>query len=495
VTFSTRIRISRLLGGLVYLGRQWRMLHRNARLYVISNTLQAATAGAVGVLYTLYLSALGYQTDFIGAALVVATIGGGLGIIPAGPLVRRLGWRTMLIWSDLIGGFAIALQIVVPTVPVILVTMLGVGASVAIVLVINTPLLTAYSTPHERTALFGINNATNFLAVIVGTLLGGFLPGWFMQREVERSPLLSSVFHPFLVPGLSARSYELALLVSGLLALPSIIPVLMMRDTEVPASQEDELLSEAAPPRESPVPAVVEVNEAAILATGEEKVQGGGKKSHRTLQYSGSRLTRLRKNLAGATGRFSTTQAVLGFGAGLIFPYVNLYFVNTLGTSVRYYGVLSAALSVVVALTSLLAAPLAARFGNMRIAIAVQLLSIPFLLTVGVAPWLWLISLAFLVRGGLMAINNPPLQTFLMEAVDKDDRVLASSVYNVSFQAAWALGAGAGGWLITVLGSHLPFVVAAPFYAISALLLLLWFAPPARDTRLRPGLRKSRPAA
>src|SRR5215472_5505643 len=219
---------ARLGGALASSGMMWSALHRNARLYVISNTLQAATAGAVGVLYTLYLTALGYQTDFIGAALVVATIGGGLGIIPAGPLVRRLGWRTMLIWSDLIGGVAIALQIVAPTAPVILVTMLGVGASVAIVLVINTPLLAAYSTPRERIALFGINNATNFLAVIVGTLLGGFLPGWFMHQEVGRSPLLSSALHPFLGPGPSARSYELALLVSGLVALPSIIPVLMM---------------------------------------------------------------------------------------------------------------------------------------------------------------------------------------------------------------------------------------------------------------------------
>jgi MFS family permease len=432
-------------------------------------------------------------TDFIGAALVVATIGGGLGIIPAGPLVRRLGWRTMLIWSDLIGGAAIALQIIVPTAPVILVTMLGVGASVAIVLVINTPLLAAYSTPQERTALFGINNATNFLAVIVGTLLGGFLPGWFMQREVYQSPLLSSVLHPFLVPGLLARSYELALLVSGLVALPSIIPVLMMRDSESPASPEDSLSVSSGEERESWVPAIPD-EEKAVWPAPEEKVWGG-RKPRRLFQYISSWLTTLRKNLAGVTGRFSTTQAILGFGAGLIFPYVSLYFVKTLGATVRYYSVLSAALSVVVAVTSLLAAPLAARFGNMRIAIGVQLLSIPFLLAVGVAPWLWLISLAYLVRGGLMAINNPPLQTFLMEAVDKDDRVLASGVYNVGFQAAWALGAGVGGWLITVLGSHLPFVVAAPFYAISALLLLLWFSPPARGTSLGPGVRKSRPAA
>ena len=177
----------------MYLGLEWGTLNRNARLYVISNTLQAATAGAVGVLYTLYLTALGYSTTFIGAVLVVATIGGGLGIIPANPLVHRLGWRAMLIWSDLIGGVAVAIQIVLPTPPVIIVTMLGVGASVAIVLVINTPLLAAYSTPQERTALFGLNNATNFLATIAGTLLGGFLPVWFMERSIDHSPVFLSL--------------------------------------------------------------------------------------------------------------------------------------------------------------------------------------------------------------------------------------------------------------------------------------------------------------
>jgi MFS family permease len=476
--FSSRLQSFRLVRGLVYLGLQWRMLHRNARLYVISNTLQAATAGAVGVLYTLYLTALGYQTDFIGAALVVATIGGGLGIIPAGPLVRRLGWRTMLIWSDLIGGVSIAVQIILPTAPIILITMLGVGASVAVVLVINTPLLAAYSTPRERTALFGINNATNFLAVIVGTLLGGFLPGWFMQREVDRSPLISSLLHPFLVPGLTARSYELALLVSGFLALPSIIPVLLMRDTQRrPSSPEPEveLVSMSSTPSIMSSTSADGEPRYEVQEAAQERVRDGQNKRRR-LSYI-SWLSVIRQNLASTTGRFSMTQAILGFGAGLIFPYVSLYFVNTLGTTVRYYGVLSALLSVVVALTSLMASPLAARFGNMRIAIVVQLMSIPFLVVVGVAPWLWVISLAYLVRGGLMAINNPPLQTFLMEAVEKDQRVLASSIYNVSFQVAWALGAGVGGWLITLLGSHLPFLLAAPFYAVSALLLLLWFTP------------------
>jgi MFS family permease len=444
---------ARLGGALASAGMKWGTLNRNARLYVISNTLQAATAGAVGVLYSLFLVSLGYSTTFIGAALVVATIGGGLGIIPANPLVRRLGWRSMLIWSDLIGGVAIAAQIIYPTAPVIMITMLGVGASVAIVLVINTPLLAAYSTPAERTALFGLNNATNFLATIAGTLLGGILPGWFMQRSIDYSSVLLPLHH-ILVAGTEARSYQLALLVSGVLALPSIIPVFMMDN--LPRRPE------GAESKKAELPSSI------IAASLLERWQS-------LREQMTCWLGTVRRYAASVSGRFSVTQALVGFGAGIFFPYVSLYFVNTLHTTVAYFGVLSASLSVVVAVTSLVAAPLAARFGNLKTAIVVQVISIPFLITVGIAPLLWVISLAYLVRAALMAINNPPLQTFLMEAVDRDQRVLASSVYNVSFQVAWALGAGAGGLLVATVGSRAPFLVAAPFYAVSAVLLWLWF--------------------
>jgi MFS family permease len=446
-----RVRFAARLGGvLAYTGVEWGTLNRNARLYVISNTLQAATAGAAGVLYSLYLVSLGYSTTFIGAAVIVATIGGGLGIIPANPLVKRLGWRSMLIWSDVVGGVAIAAQIIYPTAPVIMITMLGVGASVAIVLVINTPLLAAYSTPAQRTALFGLNNATNFLATIGGTLLGGILPGWFKQRSIDYSPVLLPLHH-VLVAGTEARSYQLALLVSGALALPSIFPVFMMDDL----------------PRR-PQGSEVEQPSSIVITPVLER----WRQWRQQMTYWPGIVARYAATVG---GRFSLTQALVGFGAGIFFPYVSIYFVKTLHTTVAYFGVLSASLSVVVALASLVAAPLAARFGNVKTAIAVQVISIPFLLAVGISPFLWVISLAYLVRAALMAISNPPLQTFLMEAVDRDQRVLASSVYNVSFQVAWALGAGAGGLLVATVGSHAPFLVAAPFYAVGAWLLWLWF--------------------
>ncbi len=432
---------------------RFRALGRNARLYLISNAIQAVSVGAIAIIYTLYLVALGYGTDFIGVTVVVATIGGGLGIIPANPLVRRFGWRAMLLASDLVGGVAILAQIVAPTAPVILLTSLGVGASVAIVFVINTPLLTAYSTPRERTALFGLNNAIAFVGGILGTLLGGALPELFARTDVRGLAALRAL-RPLLVAPDQAHVYELSLLAAGVIALPSLIPVLLMRNE----------------PRREPAPAPL----SPPLPAG--RGGRGVRTSHAPLRKQlASALPAARTIATGVIGRFSLEQIVVGFGAGLFVPYVSLYFVNRLHTSTFAFGALSAVLSVAVALTSLLAAPISERFGRVRASVVAQAASLPFLLALGLFPAFWLAAAAYVARGALMALTNPPLQTFYMEAVPEERRVLASSASNVGFQVAWSLGAGAGGWLIALAGYRLPFLAAAPFYAASAALLVVWF--------------------
>src|SRR5260221_13117603 len=110
---------------------QLHQLSRNARLYLISNTIQAVSAGALAVIYTLYVTSLGYGTDFIGLAVVIGTVGGGLGIIPANLLVARGGWRTPLIFSAVIGAVAPAVQGFVPPPPVTLGSTLATAASLS----------------------------------------------------------------------------------------------------------------------------------------------------------------------------------------------------------------------------------------------------------------------------------------------------------------------------------------------------------------------------
>ena len=418
-------------------------LRRNARLYLISNTLQAFTAGAIGVLYTLFLNGLGFGTTFIGVALFVGTAGGALGIFPASALVRRLGWRKMLLLSDLFGGVAIFLQLIAPTRAMTLITSLGVGASVAVFLVLNAPFLAANSEPEQRNAIFGLNNALGFLAGVSGSLLGGLLPVWIAAGFRAHAMWLEAL-RPILLADPQGRVYQLAMLASGVVAVPSIIPVLLMREQE---RTEPHAAADIAPPQ-----------------------------PYESLRERMSAWRVLARDVArGAIGRISASQALVGLGAGLFFPYLNIYFVNKLGASTAFYGALTAGVTALLALVSLLSAPLADRFGRARVVLVAQVASLPFMVAMGAAPVLAIVSASYVIRSTLMNAGAAPLQALLMDAVPSERRVLASNVYNVSWQGAWAVGAALGGALIALGGYGAPFYVAAACYAVSALLFGLWF--------------------
>ncbi len=428
--------------------RRYRAFGRNARLYLLSNTLQAVAAGAIGVLYTLFLTALGYNGAFVGLVVFVGVLGGALGILPAGPLVDRFGWKAMLIWSDVIGGVAVALQLFFPSAPVIVLTSLGVGASVAIVLVVNNPLLAANSTPQERTALFGLSNALNYLALAAGSLLGGALPRFFSRPSVQTWPVVE-LLRPVLVTGAVAQSYQLALLTVGALALPSILPVFLLREDRRPR------------PADTPAHAASRVSPRARAAE---------------LLRRGADIAR------GPIGRFSLSQLFLGFGAGMFVPYINLYFVHGLGVSVGRFSVVATLQTGLLALAALVSAPLSERFGKVPLIVVVQVLGLPFLIGLGISPPFAVAALLFLAHSTIANIAQSPLQVVLMEAVPKTSRGLASEVYNGSNQGAWGIGALVGGALITLGGYGLPFFVAGGAYVISIALLASWFWP----TRAHP---------
>src|SRR5690349_11991631 len=99
---SRRINVALIKGYLQGFGR----FQRNARLYLISSALSGVTLGIIQVLYNLYLTALGYRTDFIGLVLFVGTIGAGLAIFPAGACVDRFGGKRILIWASVLIALA-----------------------------------------------------------------------------------------------------------------------------------------------------------------------------------------------------------------------------------------------------------------------------------------------------------------------------------------------------------------------------------------------------
>src|SRR5947209_4453562 len=209
--------------------QQFGHFQRNARLYLISNALSGVTTGILLVLYNLYLVSLGYGTDFIGLVLFVGTIGAGVAIFPAGIFIDRFGGKKVLIGSNLLIGLAGIGQILFRQPLPLLVSAFIAGIGAACTIVVNAPFLSLNSTPDERSHLFSLNIALGLVTTVVGNVIGGVLPEWFHSISWFMAPL-PPWLRLLLANQPDPRSYQLSLLFAGAIALPSLIPLFMLKE-------------------------------------------------------------------------------------------------------------------------------------------------------------------------------------------------------------------------------------------------------------------------
>ena len=413
---------------------------RNARLYLVSNALSGVTAGIFLVLYNLYLVSLGYGPAFIGVELFVLTIGAGLAIFPAGICVDRFSGKSILIWSSvLIGGAGVG-QILFRQPLSLLISAFIAGIGLAFILVVNAPFLTRNSAPEERPYLFSFNIVLGLVTTVLGKVIGGGLPIWLRSASVLMAPL-----PPWLTAWLAQqpvpRSYQLALLLAGIIAGPSFIPLFLMRDDRPPP-----------------------------LA------QNTGPGIHSLLQHIKSVRTFLhsiqpKALFSSPIFLLTLVQVFIGLGAGLFIPYTNLYFVQHLKASSWLFGLIDGGATALTALFTLAAPFLAIRLGRVNSIALTQLASIPLLLTIGLTSYLPLAAALYLFRQPLMDMSMGVLQVFSMEAVPKERRGMANSSYQASFQVAWALTASLGGIIIVQLGYPPIFIGGAIFYVLAVVTL------------------------
>ncbi len=178
---------------------------------------------------------------------------------------------------------------------------------------------------------------------------------------------------------------------------------------------------------------------------------------------------------------------LIGMGAGLVIPFMNLYFKDRFHcTSTQIGGFFSIA-QVCTAAAALLGPAVARRFGKMRTAVASELLSLPFLVTLGAERRLGVAAVSFWARATLMQAATPLLQTFIMEAMPRALRARATSLINLVWNLGWAVSAVLAGTVIERFGYATPFYVTAALYATAAVTFWLAFRrvpEPAGDVRL-----------
>src|SRR6185369_624661 len=106
-----------------------------------------------------------------------------------------------------------------------------------------------------------------------------------------------------------------------------------------------------------------------------------------------------------------------------------------------------------------------------RTATASQLLSLPFLITLGAERRLETAVGSFWMRAMLMQASTPLLSAFVMETLPPALRARSASFTNLVWNVGWATSATLSGLLILNFGYAVPFYVTAALYAGAA----AWF--------------------
>lgn len=400
------------------------------RLLYVTAFLRAVATGATGVLLGLHLGRMGLSEGAIGGVIAAGLAGASAAAVVATFFGDRIGRRRLLLFLSLLGTAGLTglgwSQEALPAVVLAFLGMAnGMGRDRGAALILEQAALPSFTTPQDRTRAFAWYSMLQDIGHALGALLGGTLPGL-----LERGSL----------PG-SISAHGLA--ITGAAALGLVGAGVYLRF----GRQLDAGASPAAPARHlSP--------------------------------RSRSILTRI-------SALFAVDSLAGGFLTTALLTY---FFFERFGASGEAIGALFFGARVLNALSHLGAAWLARRIGLVNTMVFTHLPSSLLLVTVAFAPSFPVAAALFLLREGLVEMDVPTRQSYVMAVVAPPERTFASGITNLVRIGGWTVTSAAAGYLMSA-GLYLPLVVGATMKV--GYDLLLWRAfrgvppPEESDRKLR----------
>ena len=417
--------IKALKNGLVDYARHLWAFKPNARLYLLNVIIVGAAMGVFRLLFNFFVLSLGYDEALLGNLVTTSSLTALIAALPMGYLADRLGRKTSLILSGAATVLAIAAMVLWPVRSVLLAMNVVFGISQSLAGVTMSPFLMENSGEKERTYLFSFSSGLQMVAASVGNWLGGYLPTWVANRQA--------------VDVMSSQAYGGSLIVISIVASFGLLPLLVMRMPRLDHTQ-------------------------------------------RTIFNPFSYAAQHPKTLA----KLVLPMLITSIGAGLIMPFMNVFFRTVHHQSDPVIGSLFAWGSLAMGLGLLIAPPLAERMGKIQLVVVTQALSIPFLILLGFAPWFWVSTLAYYVRVALMNMSGPIYQTFVMEHVDSSARATVASLVSMSWNFGWAFSPAISGWLQVRYGFGPAFLGTIILYTISVVLYWAFFWRPSAAIETLP---------
>ena len=195
--------------------------------------------------------------------------------------------------------------------------------------------------------------------------------------------------------------------------------------------------------------------------------------------------------------RFTFQQAVVslfvGLSIGAVLPFANLYFINHLGSSREFFGIISALAIVPAVVTTALGPVLAARLGSVRAVTVLRLVIPAALVVMAITTNPLLGAVAFWAFRSLFMMAQPLSFAFAMEAAKPRAKAAASAWLNVTFWLGNAVAAPVTGIFLARSNYAAPLLLSAVAVGLAAACNHFFFGPlQGRGATPEPAVHKLR---
>jgi MFS family permease len=324
---------------------QIKSYNRNIKMTFLANILTQIGLGIFMVIYNFYIRELGYNELVNGKVISMAALATALVLVPAGILSDRIGRKRLMLFGAFSTGVILLVRSVVEAQSLLIFFAFATGLVSAFIQVSIIPWLAENSKPEQRVHLFSIHFAAMTGANVIGSLVGGMLTDLFGLYFTELT------------------SIRYALLIGGAFFLSALIPIIKLSEKKI---------------------------------TKSEVAKFSGLQNIKHNQFSLKMII-----------LFAVAQLLIGFGAGLVIPYLNLYFADRFSASNSLIGLVISLGQGATAVAMIIGPMVVRKVGEVKAVAVLQLLSLPFLLLTAYTQQFWLAALGFLFRQALMDAGNP----------------------------------------------------------------------------------------
>ncbi len=388
-----------------------KLFSKNAKLYLLGSFLIGVNFHVFQLLLNLYLRELGYAESEIGYIISSRAVGMTIIAIPAAMLLSRVKLKPILLSSCLLFGLFSFGLSSFVEFGLLISFSMLSGIVFAFYRVAGGPFYMRNSSSKERTHLFSVS----FGMMIMAGMLGSAGSGQLVK-------IIGNHFDNILL------GYQYTLYIGILFSFLALIPFSIIK-ASAPSAEENKI-----------------------------------------------NLTMIQFKKRGSFYfKITIANFLVGLGAGLIIPFLNLYFSDRFNQGADSIGMFYFFVSFSMLAGSLAGPIMARKFGLVRAVVITQLLSIPFMFILSYSYFLPLVVGAFILRAGFMNLGVPIVTNLGMELAEKKEQGLVNALLMVSWTSSWMISAAVGGQLIDSYGYTFTIDITIVLYLLSTLTFYSFF--------------------